>query len=115
MNKIDLLHGEIVEVPGWKTIPVSAKFNRGIEDLLECMRDAFPQEQPMIFLERHIYLLGRAHACLKACREAIRSGFTADVLTIDLKSALTCLRQITGQSFDEDILGRVFSGFCIGK
>ena len=115
MNKIDLLQDEIAGVPGWKTIPVSAKFNRGIEDLLECMRDAFPAEQPMIFLERHIYLLGRAHACLKACREAIGSGFTADVLTIDLKDAITCLRQITGQSFDEDILGRVFSGFCIGK
>jgi tRNA modification GTPase len=115
MNKIDLLQDEIAGVPGWKTIPVSAKFNRGIEDLLECMRDTFPTEQPMIFLERHIYLLGRAHACLKACGEAIGSGFTADVLTIDLKGALTCLRQITGQCFDEDILGRVFSGFCIGK
>jgi tRNA modification GTPase len=115
MNKIDLIHGEITDVPGWKTIPVSAKFNIGIEGLIECMREAFPQERPMVFLERHAYLLGRAHFCLKACQEALGSGYTADVVTIDLKAALVHLKQITGQSFDEDILERIFSGFCIGK
>jgi tRNA modification GTPase len=115
MNKIDLLHGEVEGVPGWKTIPVSAKFNKGIGDLMKCMQDAFPREHPMIFLERHVYLLRRAHACLKACRDAMCSGLTADVLTIDLKGSLTCLRQITGHSFDEDILKRVFSSFCVGK
>ena len=52
---------------------------------------------------------------LKACAEALGSGYTADVLTIDLRQALSSLRQLTGQAFDEDVLERIFSSFCIGK
>ncbi|MEN6447621.1 MAG: tRNA uridine-5-carboxymethylaminomethyl(34) synthesis GTPase MnmE [Syntrophaceae bacterium] len=115
MNKMDLAHGPGRGIAGWKTVQVSAKNRTGIDDLLEAMRDAFPQDQPLVFLERHAYLLGMALDSLKACEEALVSGYTADVVTIDLRQALSSLRQLTGQAFDENVLERIFSSFCIGK
>ncbi|MBW7942160.1 MAG: tRNA uridine-5-carboxymethylaminomethyl(34) synthesis GTPase MnmE, partial [Candidatus Kuenenia stuttgartiensis] len=44
------------------------------------------------------------------------SGVTGDLLTIDIRHALHYLGEITGQiEIDRDILGTIFSKFCIGK
>jgi tRNA modification GTPase len=115
MNKTDLLEGRIREVPGWKTIPVSAKFHQGIDGLFTLMRETFPQDHRALLLERHAYLLGNALNDLINGREAFAAGLTADMLALDLQNALSNMRRITGQDFDEDILERIFSSFCIGK
>jgi tRNA modification GTPase len=104
MNKKDLVEGAVHAAPGYDMVCISAKFALGIDELLTAMRQAFPHDQPLVFLDRHAYLLN-----------AIQEGFTADVLTIDLKHALDHLRQMTGETADEDILERIFSRFCIGK
>ena len=115
MNKVDLIEGPVNTAPGYDTLSISAKFAYGLEELLAAMRQAFPHDQPLVFLDRHTYLLGKALDSLNSCLKAIREGFTADVLTIDLKHALDHLRQMTGETADEDILERIFSRFCIGK
>jgi tRNA modification GTPase len=115
MNKVDLVEGSVNPAPGYDTQCISAKFAHGIDGLLTAMRQAFPHDQPLVFLDRHAYLLGRALGSLNSCLKAIREGFTADVLTIDLQHAMDHLGQMTGETADEDILERVFSRFCIGK
>jgi len=115
MNKVDLVEGPVNTAPGYDTLSISAKFAYGLEELLAAMRQAFPHDQPLVFLDRHAYLLGKALDSLNSCLKAIREGFTEDVLTIDLKHALDHLRQMTGETADEDILERIFSRFCIGK
>jgi tRNA modification GTPase len=115
MNKKDLVKGEVNAAPGYDTLRISAKFALGLDELLTAMRQAFPYDQPLVFLDRHAYLLGKALNSLNFCLKTIREGFTADVLTIDLKHALDHLRQMTGETADEDILERIFSRFCIGK
>ena len=115
MNKKDLDKGEIKADPGYDTVRISAKFAQGIDELLTAMRRAFPQDQPLVFLDRHAYLLEKALDSLDSCLKTLREGFTADVLTIDLKHAMDHLRKITGETADEDILERIFSRFCIGK
>jgi tRNA modification GTPase len=115
MNKTDLLEGEPDEVPGLKTIPVSAKYSVGIDNLLGLMGEVFPQDQKALLLDRHAHLLGRALICLENCKETLTSGLTPDVLAMDLNNAISNMRQITGQAIDEDILERIFAGFCIGK
>lgn len=115
MNKKDLVEGAVHAAPGYDMVCISAKFALGIDELLTAMRQAFPHDQPLVFLDRHAYLLGKALGSLNSCLNAIQEGFTADVLTIDLKHALDHLRQMTGETADEDILERIFSRFCIGK
>jgi tRNA modification GTPase len=115
MNKKDLVEGALNPVPGYDTAVISAKFALGLDDLLTAMRRAFPNDQPLVFMDRHAYLLGKTLNSLKACLKTIEEGFTPDVLTIDLKHALDHLRQMTGETADEDILERIFSRFCIGK
>ena len=115
MNKKDLVEGAVHAAPGYDMVCISAKFALGIDELLTAMRQAFPHDQPLVFLDRHAYLLGKALGSLNSCLNAIQEGLTADVLTIDLKHALDHLRQMTGETADEDILERIFSRFCIGK
>jgi tRNA modification GTPase len=115
MNKKDLVKGAVHAAPGYDMVFISAKFALGIDELLTAMRQAFPHDQPLVFLDRHAYLLGKALDSLNSCLNAFQEGFTADVLTIDLKHALDHLRQMTGETADEDILERIFSRFCIGK
>jgi tRNA modification GTPase len=39
----------------------------------------------------------------------------ADLLAVDLTSALTAIGEVTGESLNEDLLAAIFSRFCIGK
>jgi tRNA modification GTPase len=38
-----------------------------------------------------------------------------ELLAFELRGALAALEEITGESADEDVLGRIFSTFCVGK
>jgi tRNA modification GTPase len=115
MNKVDLLEGGVPPEPDYPSVAVSAKYRLGIETLLESMRNTFPGEQPLVFLDRHALLLRSAHGSLENCLHALEAGLTPDVLTIDLKHAIGYLGQMTGKTVDEDVLEMIFSRFCIGK
>jgi tRNA modification GTPase len=45
----------------------------------------------------------------------LRTGLSGDLLAEDLRQALFHLGEITGQVLPDDILGTIFSSFCIGK
>jgi tRNA modification GTPase len=114
MNKADLLPEPLFgEHAG--ALYVSAKFRRGIEELMSSMAASFPAGYPEVFLARHTFLLTRARECLGRCRDAIDGGMTPDVLAIDLSAAMDSLREISGDSVGEDVLKRIFSEFCVGK
>ena len=60
--------------------------------------------------------------CLKKCRESLSVALDAananelqDLISIDLKSALLYLDEITGEVITDDILNNIFDHFCIGK
>lgn len=64
----------------------------------------------------------RQEECLKNCRENLVHALDAakvnelqDMISIDLKSALLCLDEITGEVITDEILDNIFSHFCIGK
>jgi tRNA modification GTPase len=114
-NKVDLLGGNSQEIPGFRTVPLSAKTGAGMDLLFKAMAEGFPQNEKALILDRHAYLLGQAVTCLEQCIEAVSSGYTPDVLAMDIDRALGYLRQLTGRAADEDVLDRIFAGFCIGK
>ena len=45
----------------------------------------------------------------------LKTGLTAELVSIDIKEAVGCLGEILGISTGEDILGEIFRRFCIGK
>ena len=66
--------------------------------------------------ERHRECLMRASAALEQCVDGVHSGgIPLSILASDIKEALTALDEIVGKTYTEDILGRIFSKFCIGK
>ncbi|WP_084503273.1 hypothetical protein [Desulfatirhabdium butyrativorans] len=51
----------------------------------------------------------------ESARDGIAAGITLDAVMVDLHDALNALSEMTGERYDDDILNRIFSDFCIGK
>jgi tRNA modification GTPase len=64
---------------------------------------------------RHRDALRRTAQHLSSARRSISENMPDDFITIDLKSALDSLGEITGKVTVDDLLERIFSNFCIGK
>jgi len=64
---------------------------------------------------RHYQSLVQTHEALDRVLEGMGSGVTGDFLAMDIRQALHFLGEITGAISSEDLLGNIFSKFCIGK
>jgi tRNA modification GTPase len=64
---------------------------------------------------RHVDALQRALACAADAELRLREGATAELAAEDLRLAQQALAEITGAFTSDDLLGRIFSAFCIGK
>jgi len=64
---------------------------------------------------RHKHALERTLESLKHARETALAGLPLDLVSIDLKSAMGSLGEITGETVADDIIHQIFAQFCIGK
>ena len=121
-NKMDL--NPYVDPMEWKIgdhplVPLSAMNNMNIPYLIEVIGESvkkeIPDDIPMISSLRHYHALDRTEERLKAVLIGIEKGITHDFVAQDIRQALWHLGEITGEISTEDILGNVFSRFCIGK
>ena len=64
---------------------------------------------------RHVNSLVTAQSALQKVNEGLNSNIQSDFLALDIRYALEALGEITGQVTNEDLLGNIFSKFCIGK
>ncbi len=64
---------------------------------------------------RHYEALQRASQSLDDVLRGMRQGVTSDFVAMDIRQALHFLGEITGEISTEDLLGNIFSRFCIGK
>ena len=69
----------------------------------------------MALNERQRDLAAEAAAALGRSQEAAQQALPWDFWTIDLRSAVRSLGEITGEEVSEAVLDRVFARFCIGK
>lgn len=119
-NKADLPAEWDARSLGDETIEMCAITGDGMDDLrgalarvlggAEPVRDA-----PAITNMRHVDLLRRATAALDRAAAAASDGLPEEVLLVDLNDARAALEEITGARTTEDLLGAIFSQFCIGK
>jgi len=69
----------------------------------------------MITNARHHDLLVRAMSSIASSEELIRSDASEEIVLIGLHNALRFIGELTGETTTEDMLGQIFSTFCIGK
>jgi tRNA modification GTPase len=73
-------------------------------------------QQPSIAINaRHQACLARARTTLGTARQALAEGLSPEFVAIDLRGAVEAVGEIVGGTGTEDILGRIFATFCIGK
>jgi tRNA modification GTPase len=64
---------------------------------------------------RHLESVREALDSLERARSAIGRGLEHELVAVDLRDALDALGEIVGHVSTEDILGQIFSEFCVGK
>ena len=64
---------------------------------------------------RHLEALSNARETLQKAKDNMNNGITSDFVAMDTRQALHHLGTITGEISSDDLLGNIFSKFCIGK
>lgn len=72
-------------------------------------------ESLMVTNARHRDALRRASTSLDQALESVRGGMAGELISIDVRAAADALGEITGAITTDEILGRIFSEFCVGK
>ena len=120
-NKVDQT-GELLGITEKEEsilIRLSAKTGEGIdslrEHLKECMGFSGNQEGGFMARRRHLDALERAAEHLLTGKEQLEGYMAGEILAEELRLAQRHLNEITGEFSSDDLLGRIFSSFCIGK
>lgn len=119
-NKIDVTGDEPGRSSGPKTaINISAKSGAGIDALRDRIRELAGYEDlgegAFTARRRHLDALGRAAEHFKAGQRALSESRAGELLAEELRLAQQALGEITGAVSSDDLLGKIFSEFCIGK
>jgi tRNA modification GTPase len=119
VNKADLLNKDIAtNKPG--SLLISAKTGQGVEALkqriLETVGWNGPQEGAIVARRRHLDCLERAAEHIERSEQFAANGNNSlELFAEELFLAQNHLGQITGKLLPDDLLGKIFSQFCIGK
>ena len=119
-NKSDLLISPAPEQGEKQSMFISAKTGQGIEALkqkiLELVGWGGSQEGVIVARRRHLDCLDRAATHLEQSQQFAANGnISLELFAEELRLAQDQLGQITGKLLPDDLLGKIFSQFCIGK
>ena len=125
LNKTDLesvVEEEELKVKtGHFVLPISAKEETGIQDLVEKIKEMFFDgnitfnDEVYITNVRQKEALEEAYHSLELVEQSISMGMPEDFFSIDLMNAYEALGRILGESVGEDLVNEIFSKFCTGK
>lgn len=119
-RKIDM--AEVKQLVGSEELlSTSVLKNDGLDELEEQIAKMFfngienSQTTVMLTNSRHIALLHQAKDSLQSVLDGIESGMPVDLCQIDMTDAWDDLGEITGDSYQDELLDQLFSQFCLGK
>lgn len=100
-------------------IKISAKTKTGLEELKSVLKSKVcsinPEEMDYVTNLRQQNCLSRAKEALQQALAAAEINELQDLISIDVKSALLSLDELSGEIITDDILNNIFDNFCIGK
>ena len=128
LNKIDKLseadkteiNKSVTKIENVTPILLSAKQKTGItkltDKLLSFVNDgSLKNDETIVTNSRHYDSLIKSLEEIQNVQAGMRNGLSGDLLAIDLREALYHLGNITGEVTNDELLGHIFSSFCIGK
>ena len=120
-NKSDLLSTEnTINNEELDSILISAKFGKGIEELKswlvnQIMGNTDFEQSTIVTNSRHLEALEKALLSLNLANTGLETNITGDFIAMDIRQAMYHIGSITGDISTDDLLGNIFSKFCIGK
>lgn len=119
-NKADLSAQSIGigEKDGFRQVTLSAKQKLGIDDLVQVISQQAgyqPEENTFIARTRHIDALSRCLSGLDDAKIQLVEYRAGELMAESLRIAQNALSEITGEFTADDLLGKIFGSFCIGK
>ena len=118
-NKSDL-----VQHPDWdgvEGVTISCKNNQGMEELVSAIHDELAMGSgewgghAVAINARHQACLVKAKDALAEAVDTLEGGQGAEFISVELRDAMVAIGEIAGRIDTEELLGEIFSSFCIGK
>jgi len=105
---------------GFTALALSAKAGHNIEQLQQLLismgKADMPENEDVVVTSiRHYNALQSARASLTQVLNGLQANLSGDLLAIDIHQAIDYLGEITGEISNDEVLGFIFSKFCIGK
>jgi tRNA modification GTPase len=100
---------------------LSCKTEHGLTELLSKLSDVIEETMPdmssglVVTSSRHKAKLASSLKSLRNARRNIERHASPELTAADLRECISAIDEITGRVYTEEILGRIFSKFCIGK
>ena len=122
-NKLDLLdkaQQKDIKAQFPDAIGISATSKQGIESLKDTLIEnvntgKLNNNEAIVTNSRHYSALQNALEEINKVQEGLNLGISGDLLAVDIREALYHFGLITGQVTNDELLGNIFSNFCIGK
>ena len=119
VNKIDLSGLSQGIDQDSSRVRVSAKYNLGIDDLTSQIVKKLgflnQGEGNVSARRRHLSALNEAKSFISCAKTQLKSSYAGELVAEDLKMAQRELSRITGSLSSDELLGEIFSSFCVGK
>jgi tRNA modification GTPase len=110
-NKLDTTGLDVVKISATKDIDI---LKDKISDLYN-LEELNNKELTYLSNSRQISLVKKAISINNHLMESFNSGIPIDILEIDIKEICETLNEIIGESYDDKLIDRLFSNFCLGK
>ena len=117
LNKCDLHQHKNEDIPH-NTYCISARTREGVEQLKQALLAEVADQvadEVLLCNVRHRDAMQRVLSALEQVDQGLADGVPADLVAVDLRDALYHLGTITGDVANNEILGNIFSRFCVGK
>lgn len=114
LNKVDLHQPQADST----CLAISAKTGQGLTELKDRLIQCCPSvgnDTTLVTNLRHFEALQKAQSSLKEVKKGLQMNIPTDLIAQDLRQALYYLGSITGEISTDEVLGTIFSRFCIGK
>ena len=125
LNKKDRTGANLPEwyeiISKMESVLISAKSGDGCEDLESCLfakatQGGLPQQDEIWITNRRQQQAAKhGLVALQKARGILKNSDGEEFLAVDLRSCLNALGEIVGETTPDDLLGQIFSEFCIGK
>jgi tRNA modification GTPase len=121
-NKVDLKDtnkGLVKKLSEFNLIEICANDFNSVDKLKEKISNEVsildPFNDTIVSNSRHYKALINALKAINEVRSGLENNISGDLLSVDIRNSMEHLSEITGEITNDDVLGNIFSNFCIGK